>query len=94
MRPACKKFTGTQTAFPRSVLGHKGRVIGLHQMVLPLRDSAGLSPASPIVHLASGQAVHPLWLIFLTTILMVNCHIVKADYQCKTLLHPLTLNFY
>jgi hypothetical protein len=38
--------------------------------VLPLRDSAGLSPASPIVHLASGQEVHPLWLIYLSVILV------------------------
>ncbi len=28
--------------------------------VLPLRDSAGLSPASPLKHLASGHKVHPL----------------------------------
>jgi hypothetical protein len=64
-------------------------------MALPLRDSAGLSPASPIMHLASGQEVHPLWLIYLILILVdyqggVNkmifniASLICAKHQVKT----------
>ncbi len=39
------------------------QVVGLHlrsalSQVLPLRDSAGLKPAFPIMHHASGRLVH------------------------------------
>jgi len=52
-------FYKSQLPFPRrNDRTELRQVFGLVPVNLPLRDSAGLSPASPFEHRASGRLVH------------------------------------